>query len=62
MKKNKADFRIVDGGYPDIPSGVGMRKDDTELKAKLDKVLEEMKADGTSSKISEKWLGMDITM
>jgi polar amino acid transport system substrate-binding protein len=62
MTKNKSDFRIIDVGYPDIPSGVGMRKDDTELKAKLDKVLEEMHKDGTSTKISEKWFGMDVSM
>ena len=62
IKKNNAPFRIIDVGYPDIPSGVGMRKDDTELKAQLDKVLEDMHNDGTSKKISEKWFGIDVTM
>ncbi|MCH4166312.1 MAG: amino acid ABC transporter substrate-binding protein [Megasphaera sp.] len=62
MKKNGAKFRIIDVGYPDIPSGVGMRKDDTELKAKLDKVLEDMHNDGTSTKLSEKWFGIDVSM
>lgn len=62
MKKNNVDFRIIDVGYPDIPSGVGLRKDDTALKEKLDKVLEDMHNDGTSAKISEKWFGMDISV
>ena len=62
MKKNKADFRIIDVGYPAVPIGVGLRKDDTALKEKLDKVLEEMHQDGTSTKISEKWFGMDVSM
>lgn len=62
IKQNNADFRIIDVGYPDIPSGVGMRKDDTELKEMLDKVLEDMYNDGTSKAISEKWFGIDITM
>ena len=62
ITKNHSNFRIIDVGYPDIPSGVGMRKDDTALKAKLDKVLEEMHADGTSKKISEKWFGIDVSM
>lgn len=62
IKKNNAPFRIIDVGYPDIPSGVGMRKDDTELKARIDKVLEDMHNDGTSKKISEKWFGIDVTM
>lgn len=39
-----------------------MRKDDTALKAQLDKVLEDMHNDGTSKKISEKWFGIDVTM
>ena len=39
-----------------------MRKDDTELKARIDKVLEDMHNDGTSKKISEKWFGIDVTM
>lgn len=60
--QNNADFRIIDVGYPKIPAGVGMRKDDTELKGKLDKVLEDMHNDGTAQKISEKWFGMDVTM
>lgn len=62
IKKNNAPFRIIDVGYPDIPSGVGIRKDDTELKAQIDKVLEDMHNDGTSKKISEKWFGIDVTM
>ena len=33
-----------------------------ELKAQLDKVLEDMHNDGTSKKISEKWFGIDVTM
>ncbi|WP_432648101.1 transporter substrate-binding domain-containing protein, partial [Mitsuokella sp.] len=62
MQKNKANFRIIDVGYPDIPSGVGMRKDDTALKDEIQKVLNEMVKDGTMAKISEKWFGKDITL
>lgn len=62
MQKNKdAKFRIIDVGYERIPSGVGLRKDDTQLKADLDKVIKEMREDGTLKKISEKWFGMDVT-
>lgn len=62
MQKEKANFRIVDGGYEPIPSGVGMSKDNADLKGQLDKVLEDMKKDGASGKIAEKWLGKDITL
>lgn len=62
MSKNKdANFRIIDVGYERIPSGVGLRKDDTQLKEELDKVIKEMRDDGTLKKISEKWFGMDVT-
>ncbi|MBP2643314.1 MAG: tcyK [Firmicutes bacterium] len=37
------------------------RKEDTQLKADIDKVLKEMKADGTLAKISIKVLGGDYT-
>ncbi len=35
--------------------GVGLRKEDVALKNKIDEVLNEMKADGTSDAISQKW-------
>ena len=40
--------------------GVGMRKEDKELVTQLQKALDEMKKDGTSAKISEKWFGANI--
>lgn len=41
--------------------GIGFRKDDTALKDEVQKALDEMKKDGSSAKISEKWFGKDIT-
>ena len=41
--------------------GIGFRKDDTNLQAEVQKVLDEMKKDGTTAKISTKWFGKDIT-
>ena len=40
--------------------GVGLRKEDKELLAKLQKAMDEMKKDGTSAKISKQWFGDDI--
>lgn len=61
-KLNDTGFRIVDAGYNQQPVGVGIAKDNEAFKKRLDKALEEMKADGTSTKISEKWFGEDITV
>ena len=41
--------------------GIGFRKDDQQLRDEVQKVLNEMKADGTMAKISEKWFGKNIT-
>ncbi|MBS7542912.1 transporter substrate-binding domain-containing protein [Ancylobacter oerskovii] len=41
-------------------AGVAMRKDDTELKAALDKAFKEMRADGTYKTINDKYFTFDI--
>ena len=40
---------------------VAFRKDDKEYSEKINKALDEMKKDGTMKKISEQWMGVDIT-
>lgn len=40
--------------------GIGFGKEDQALRDKVQKVMDEMKADGTSAKISEAWFGKDI--
>jgi polar amino acid transport system substrate-binding protein len=39
--------------------GIGIRKSDTELKAKFDAAIESMKADGTLNTAIKKWFGDD---
>ncbi|MBO4779124.1 MAG: amino acid ABC transporter substrate-binding protein, partial [Selenomonadaceae bacterium] len=40
--------------------GIAFRKDNTELRDKVQKVFDEMVKDGTASKISEQWFGADL--
>lgn len=40
--------------------GVGFKKGDKELETAVQKALDELKKDGTMSKISTKWFGEDI--
>nr|WP_092072165.1 amino acid ABC transporter substrate-binding protein [Dendrosporobacter quercicolus]NSL48646.1 transporter substrate-binding domain-containing protein [Dendrosporobacter quercicolus DSM 1736]SDM37744.1 amino acid ABC transporter substrate-binding protein, PAAT family [Dendrosporobacter quercicolus] len=40
--------------------GVGFRKEDKKLRDKVQAILDEMKKDGTSAKISKQWFGEDI--
>lgn len=42
--------------------GFAFKKDNKELRDKVQKVFDEMKADGTVAKISEKWFAKDITL
>ncbi len=58
--KKPGEYRILDENFGTEDYGVGTRKGDTELSAKLDKALDDMKADGTAAKISTQWFGKDI--
>ena len=42
--------------------GIGLRQEDTALKAKLDKALDEVNADGTMTKLSVQWFGIDTSI
>ncbi len=43
-------------------TGIGIRKEDSELLTMVNGALAAMKADGTMKALSEKWFGYDITM
>ena len=58
--KEKDAFKILDDTLSDEVFGVGMRLDDKDLQAKLQKALDDMAADGAAAKISETWFGKDI--
>jgi len=42
-------------------SAIGLRKDDTELQAKLNKAIDSMMKDGTMKALIIKWFGMDLS-
>lgn len=58
--KKSGQHRILDENFGTEDYGVGVRKEDKELLAALQKAFDEMKKDGTSAKISTKWFGVDI--
>ncbi|MBA3059173.1 MAG: amino acid ABC transporter substrate-binding protein [Gammaproteobacteria bacterium] len=58
--KKPGEYRVLEENFGTEDYGVGTRKSDTELAAKLDKALDDMKADGTAAKISTQWFGKDI--
>lgn len=62
MKLNPGKYRALDENMGDEVVAVAFRKDDKEFCEKINKALAEMKKDGTTKKISEKWMGVDITV
>ncbi|NDP38337.1 MAG: amino acid ABC transporter substrate-binding protein [Rhodoferax sp.] len=58
--KKPGEYRVLEENFGTEDYGVGTRKSDTELLSKLDKALDDMKADGTAAKISTQWFGKDI--
>ena len=62
ISKHQGKLEAVDVTVgPSAQFGVGFRKDDKELRDKVQKVLDEMRKDGTMAKISQKWFAADIT-
>lgn len=51
----KENLRFVNVGHEKINIGFALKKGNTELKQKIDKGLEQIKADGTYDKIKAKW-------
>ena len=65
LSKHPEQLEAVDVAVGPVSCfGIAFRKDsdkDTDLRNDVQKVLDEMKADGTIAKISEKWFAKDIT-
>ena len=61
MSKESGQYVAIEQPLGEVGTiGVGFRKDDKELRDKVQKALNEMKQDGTSAKISQQWFGSDI--
>ncbi|WP_114217248.1 transporter substrate-binding domain-containing protein [Ochrobactrum sp. 3-3] len=52
---------LLVGGIQATNVCIGLRKNEPELKAKLDKAIGEMQADGTLSAMSKKWFSLDLS-
>lgn len=61
MQGAKMAGPLFSGGVFGPGIGVGLRKSDTDLKAKFDSAITSAVKDGTVRKLSEKWLKFDVT-
>ena len=63
MSKQGDKFEALDVAVGPITQfGIAFRKDDTELRNKVQKVFDEMVKDGAAKKISEQWFGADLIL
>ena len=63
ISKHPDKIAAIDTVIGDVTQfGFAFKKDNKELRDKVQKVFDEMKADGTVAKISEKWFAKDITI
>lgn len=58
-KDGKEIFSFVDESLADEYVGIGIRQEDKTLVDEINKIMSDMKADGTFNKIYEKWFGKD---
>lgn len=62
IRRSGQPFRILDEGLAPEEYGIGFRLGDEALAEEVWKTLLEMAADGTVTRISEKWFGCDISI
>ncbi|MDF2984968.1 MAG: Amino acid transporter [Eubacterium sp.] len=61
VKKDPSSYKVSSARLTNEPIGMCFAKNNTELRDKAQKALEDMFADGTMKKISENWFGEDLT-
>jgi len=61
VKKDPKSYKVSSARLTNEPIGVCFAKDSTELRDQAQKALDELFADGTMKKLSEKWFGEDLT-
>ncbi|CAM3191593.1 amino acid ABC transporter substrate-binding protein [Paenibacillus taichungensis] len=59
MSKEEGTFKLLDESLAPEQYGIGVKKGNEELLNQLQKVLDELNADGTAAEISTKWFGED---
>lgn len=59
VAKKPGEYDVLKDVISEEPMGIGFKKEDKELRAAVQKALDELKADGTLTKLSQKWFGFD---
>jgi len=59
VAKKPGEYELLKQQISEEPIGIGFKKEDKELKVAVQKAINELKADGTLSKLSQTWFGFD---
>jgi len=57
IRKKPEDYKILTEHFGKESYGVGMRQEDKTFREELNRVINEMKNDGTADEIAKKWFG-----
>ncbi|HOV63007.1 MAG TPA: amino acid ABC transporter substrate-binding protein, partial [Spirochaetia bacterium] len=57
IAKKPGEYKVLSENFGTESYGVGIRKEDVSFRTELDRVLDEMKKDGTADEISRNWFG-----
>jgi polar amino acid transport system substrate-binding protein len=60
VAKKADEYNVLEENFGVEEYGVGLRKDDPEMLAKLNTAMDSMKKDGKAAEIATKWFGKDI--
>jgi ABC-type amino acid transport substrate-binding protein len=60
IKDKNYPLRAVDGLLNTEQAGITIRKEDSDLRDKINKIIADMQSDGKYEEISKKWFGKDI--
>ncbi|MBU5483844.1 ABC transporter substrate-binding protein [Clostridium sp. MSJ-11] len=60
LKKRGGNLVLLDAKLSEENVGIGFRKEDKELRDEIQKAFNELKEEGTLSKLSDKWFGYDF--
>lgn len=61
LAKDKESFKVAWESPDSEPMAICCQKKGTALRDQIDKILNDMRTDGSMKKISEKWFGEDVT-
>lgn len=61
VSRDPKSYKVSSARLTNEPIGICFAKNNTELRDKAQKALDEMFADGTMKSLSEKWFGEDLT-